>query len=86
MSTTNDESLTCAEEEMLNDLYERRKRNGVQMGLWAIQARFEPDRWAAVERTCVEKYCMTEEGSLAKRRESKDLDKPRPRITRRFVS
>ena len=63
---------------MLNDLYERRKRNGVQMGLWAIQARFEPDRWAAVERTCVEKYCMTEEGSLAKRCEFKDLVKPRP--------
>ena len=76
MSTTNDESLTCVEAEMLNVLYESRKRNGVQMDLWAIQARFEPDRWAAVERTCVEKYYMTEEGSLAKRCEFKDLVKP----------
>ncbi len=78
MSTTNDESLTCEEEEMLNVLYESRKRNGVKMDLWAIQARFEPDRWAAVERTCVQKYDMNEDGSLAKRCELMDLVKPRP--------
>ena len=78
MSATNDETLTCEEEEYLSGLFESRKRNGVLMDLWAIQARFKPDRWAAVKRTLIEKYNVTEDGSLAKRCELIDLVKPRP--------
>ena len=69
MSTTNDDSLTCEEEAVLNGLVASRKLVGVEMDLLAIQARFKPDRWVAVARTwfLLRQRCVLE-----------DFARPRP--------
>ena len=79
MSTTNDDSLTCEEEAVLNDLVANRKLVGVDMDLLAIQARFKPDRWVAVARTMAGKYDSTEHGgSMRKRCVMEDFARPNP--------
>ena len=79
MSTTCNESLTCEEKADLLDLVESRERAGVEMGVLAIQARFEPDRWVAVARTLAENYHSTEDGvSLRQRCQVTDFMGPRP--------
>ena len=78
-------TLTCEEKKDLFDLVESRKRAGVEMGVLAIQARFEPDRWVAVARTLAENHDSTEDGgSLRQQCQLTDFSRPQPSDYRPF--